>query len=115
MFKQCSVCGHRWATRRDFMADVNVEIIGYQANFKNLTSGLLYFNHVCKNTIALHADVFADLYDGPVFKERKFETDECPGYCLHKADLRPCPAECECSYIREIMQLLKRAKKTQTV
>jgi len=108
MFKQCNVCGHNWATLQAFIDDADVKIVGYEVNFKKLEAGLLYFNHACKNTIALPANVFADLYDGPVFKERKTETEECPGYCLHLERLRRCPAKCECAYIREILQLLKK-------
>ena len=111
MFKECKVCGHKWATRQDFIDDQDVWVVCYQANFKKLTSGLLYFNHTCKNTVALSADLFADLYDGPKFSESKTGSEACPGYCLHKDELRPCPAECECAYIREIVQLFEKKGK----
>ncbi len=90
------------------MDDADIKIIGYEANFKKLEAGLLYFLHTCKNTIALPADVFADLYDGPVFEDRKTETEDCPGYCLNHQRLRRCPAQCECAYIRDIIQMLKK-------
>ena len=108
MFKNCNNCDKIWPTRQDFIVDRDITIVGYQANFKNLEAGLLYFNHSCKNTVALPAELFADLYDGPIFTEPKTGTDACPGYCLNKEELRPCGAECECAYIREIMQLFKR-------
>ena len=110
MFKQCKVCGHKWSTCRDFIADQDIMIVGYQVNFKNLEAGLLYFNHSCKNTITLSADLFVDLYDGPIFSEPKTGTDECPEYCLNKKELRQCRAECECAYVREIIQLFKGAE-----
>ena len=110
MFKQCNVCGHKWATRLEFVDDPGISVIGYQANFKNLETGLLFFNHTCKNTIALSADVFSDLYDGPIFQKNKAGEDECPEYCLDKEELRPCPVECECAYVREIIQLFKGAE-----
>jgi hypothetical protein len=110
MFKHCHVCQHTWTSRQEFIDAPDVELIGYQVNFKKLEAGLLYFNHACKNTIAVPADVFADLYEGPVFEERKTETEECPGYCLNQERLRRCPAKCECAYIREIIQLLKKDK-----
>ena len=105
MFKQCSVCRQQWPTRQDFIVDQDLRFIGYQANFLELKAGLFYFNHHCKNTIALSADLFVDLYDGPLFAEAKTGTDECPGYCLKKEVFKPCQAECECAYIREIIQL----------
>ncbi len=115
MFKQCTVCRQKWPTRQDFIVDQDIRIVGYQVNFKKLKAGLLYFNHSCKNTIALSADLFADLYDGPIFTEPKTGTDECPGYCLNKEELRPCQAECECAYIREIFQLFKGAGNVRIV
>ncbi len=107
MFKQCSVCRQKWPTRQDFIVDQDLKFIGYQANFLELKAGLFYFNHNCKNTIALPAERFVDLYDGPIFAEAKTGTDECPGYCLNKKELMPCQAACECAYIREIIQLFK--------
>jgi len=95
-------------TRQEFISDQNIEIIGYQANFRKLRAGLLYFNHSCKSTLAISADLFADLYTGPIFEERKTGIDSCPGHCLHKKALDHCPAECECAYVREIIQILKR-------
>jgi hypothetical protein len=34
-------------------------------------------------------------------------TAECPEFCLHRSKLNPCPAKCECAYIREIIQAIK--------
>ena len=89
------------------MEDPDIEIVGYQANFKELMAGLLYFNHACKSTLAVSADAFADLYHGPVFEKRQTGSEDCPGFCLHKDELRPCPAECECAFVREVIQCIK--------
>ena len=51
---------------------------------------------------------FKDLYDGPVFKDRLLSTEQCPEYCLHEDQLDPCPAKCECAYVREILQTVQR-------
>ena len=106
-FKKCSNCGFKWTSRGSFLADSNLHIIGYQANFKALTTGLFYFNHSCKGTLAIQAYLFGDLYDGPIFKERATGGKACPSYCLHHEELQPCPAECECASIREILQIIK--------
>jgi hypothetical protein len=107
-FKKCSNCGFKWTSRDLFLTDSNLQIIGYQANFKELTTGLFYFNHSCRGTLAIQAYLFGDLYDGPIFKERATGSEECPGYCLHRDELQPCPAECECAYVREIVQIIKK-------
>jgi len=72
-----------------------------------LKAGIFMFNHSCHTTLALRAEDFADLYQGPIFKERATGSDECPGHCLHEHNLGPCPAQCECNYIRHILQLIQ--------
>jgi len=107
MFKQCNTCKHIWESRDEFISDGNIILIGYQANFMNLKAGHLYFNHNCKNTIVLSTDQFTDLRAGPTFSERKTGTDECPQYCLKKEALDSCQVECECAYVRDIIQLFR--------
>lgn len=41
------------------------------------------------------------------------DTDKCSDYCLNKDDLRPCPVECECAYVREVIQIIKHWTKNQ--
>lgn len=81
-------------------------MIGYQVDFDELMAGLFLFNHICGTTLAAKADDFQDQYDGPIFTERLIGTKGCEGHCLHKDDLRPCPAKCECAYVREIVQVI---------
>ena len=107
-FKVCPNCKFVWHNREEFMSDENVTIIGYQVRFKSLEEGFFLFNHSCRGTFAVMVRDFADLYDGPVFQERATGSDECPGHCLHKNALDPCPAKCECAFVREIIQILKR-------
>lgn len=110
IFKQCSLCGGKWIDREKFLSDPEIHLVGYQVNFKKLTSGYLLFNHACKTTLAIKAIEFEDLYDGEMYSERKTGTDDCPGYCLHISNLKPCPAECECAFIREILQIVKNMR-----
>ncbi len=112
-FKICSCCGFVWKSREDFLNDNNISIIGYQAHFQNLTAGLFLFNHSCHGTLSLKTGIFTDLYNGPVFQEKVTGSDDCPGYCLYENILDPCPAKCECAFVREIIQILK--KKTMPV
>ena len=104
--KQCTTCGFEWATREHFLEDPNIVTIGYQVNFHELEAGIFLFNHSCGTTLGILAHDFRSLYDGPLFTKRATETEECPEFCLHQHDLRPCPVECECAYVREIMQLI---------
>jgi hypothetical protein len=106
-FKKCPNCGFKWESRENLLTDDKLFLIGYQANFKELATGLFYFNHSCEGTLAIPAYLFGDLYDGPIFSDRATDDEECPGYCLHREELRPCPAECECAYVREIVQIIK--------
>jgi hypothetical protein len=106
-FKKCSLCGFEWPTRDAFLEDPALELIGYQVNFEALKLGFFMFNHICKNTLSVRAGDFWDLYNGPVFKERATGGEQCPEYCLHQDVLDPCPAQCECAFVREILQVIK--------
>ena len=108
LFKQCTACGRQWRSRDSFLWDPDVKIVGYQARFRELTTGLFLFNHSCGTTIALQAGAFEDMYRGAIFQKRATGTEDCPGYCLVKDELRPCPAQCECAFVREIIQAVKR-------
>jgi len=107
-FKICSKCGVGWKDRKSFLDDANISIIGYQAHFKHLTTGLFLFNHSCHGTLSITADEFTDLYDGPVFQDKLTDSDDCPGYCLQENMLDPCHVQCECAFVREIIQILKQ-------
>ena len=105
-FKICSKCGFVWPERASFLSDPDLRMVGYQADFAELMAGLFLFNHICGTALAIKADDFRDLYDCPMFTERLRDTKECGGYCLHKSDLHPCPAKCNCAYVREIVQVI---------
>ena len=108
MFKKCSGgCGMSLPTREDFLSDPEIQVVGYQVNFEQLSTGLFLFNHSCMSTIALPVSKFADLYKGEIFTECNRGNAECPGYCLHRANLHSCPARCECSFVREILQTIR--------
>jgi hypothetical protein len=107
LFKRCPMCGASWTSRGHFLADPDVDLIGYQVNFQHLEAGYFLFNHRCGDTMAIPVLAFRDMYDGPVFIERASGTVECPGHCLREDDLEPCPTHCECSFVREMLQVVK--------
>ncbi len=107
-FKKCTCCDAPWFSREDFLKDNDIDLVGYQVNFGDLELGFFLFNHLaCESTIAVHAGMFRDLYDGPMFSECLTGSEPCPGYCLHKDILQPCQAQCECAYVREIMEIVR--------
>lgn len=105
-FKRCT-CGHAWAAREDFLGDPDIALVEYQVDFEALHLGLLLFNHRCRTTLAMDAGQFRDLYNGPVFAKKATGSADCPGYCGNKDSLDRCPAECECAYVREILQIVR--------
>lgn len=108
MFKRCTMCKKTWEERDAFLADPEINIIGYQVNFEELQLGYFLFNHMtCQTTLAIHAAHFVDFYRGPVYAERKTGTAECNQHCLQKNDLDLCAAKCECAYVREIIQMVR--------
>jgi hypothetical protein len=107
-FKVCPKCGFVWSDKDAFAKDPGLEVVGYQAHFRDLTAGFFLFTHACHTTLAVPAGEFTFLYDGPIYTIHATGTAECPGYCLNKSELRPCPAACECAYVREILQILRK-------
>jgi hypothetical protein len=108
-FKTCPFCGQTWTSREEFLADGDILLIGYQVNFEDLVLGLLLFNHgVCQTTLAVKAGLLKDLCIGPVFRERRTGEKDCRGFCLKRSELSPCPAECECAWVRGLMQVIRR-------
>jgi hypothetical protein len=114
VFKKCTCCNHPWVSRDEFLEDSKLQLVGYQVNFGKLELGYFLFNHLtCLSTIAVPAGMFRDLYDGPVFSERKTDTENCPGYCGDRDILDPCDQECECAYVREIIQVVQNWPKNK--
>ena len=106
-FKACPFCATIWPSREAFLEDRDLELIGYQVDFEELALGLFLFNHnTCKTTLAIRAVQLKNLYTGPVFKERKTGQKECPRYCLKTSELAACPAQCECAWVRGLMQII---------
>ena len=106
-FKTCTNCRRDWQTREELLADRDVTVLGYQAHFDALELGLfLFLDGRCKRPFTIPAGKFTDLYEGPVFEGRRTGQDDCPGYCLAERELRPCPARCECAYVREALQII---------
>lgn len=107
------MCGKVWPRREEFLSDREVRVTGYIAHFQELELGLFLFNHEpCKTTLAVKAKRFTDLSTGSVFTERMTGTEECPGYCLHKTELSPCPGRCECAYVRNVLDRVARWTKS---
>ena len=109
-FKECVKCGREWVSRSEFLSDPSLSLLGYQVDFRELEEGLFLFNHDsedCRTSMAVRAGEFADLYTGPMFTVCMTGSDECGGHCLHVNDIAPCPNECECAYVRSILQIVK--------
>ncbi len=108
-FKTCPHCGKTWSSRDVFLEDPGLEVIGYQVDFEVIEHGLFLFNHHdCKTTLAVQAGKFKDLHHGPFFSERKTGSESCPDYCLRQNELQPCPAECACAWVRDVLQIIRQ-------
>ena len=109
----CSSCGTSWNNRKDFLTDPDVKMLGYQVHFECLKLGFFLFNHSCGSTFSLKAGEFFDLYNGEIFEERKTGSNECPRYCLRQDCMEPCPAKCECAFVRDIIRIIKTFPKKE--
>lgn len=115
IFKNCPNCSFTWQSREDFLNDPNTKLIGYQAHINNLEEGLFLFNHhSCKSTMSVLSGNFTSLYSGPNYTDNLHGDESCPEHCLFQLNFEPCPEKCECSYVREIMQIIKAWDKNDT-
>jgi hypothetical protein len=109
-FKVCTNCGEVWQDRDIFLTDPDLHLEGYQVNFMALGEGLFLFTHrteECGSTIAITADRFTDMHDGPLFEENLNGKDGCDGSCLHTGIIDSCKAKCECAYVRDVLTKVK--------
>ena len=113
MFKQCSVCQHRWDSREDFLADPDLKIIGYQVCLDEAEEGLFLFNHICRTTLALKVFAFEDLYKGKRYDTAALGSDRCSGLCLDMTELKGCDYPCKYAYVRDILQRISKWPKTE--
>lgn len=109
-FKKCPKCGLVWNTREDFLKDKGLAITGYDANLEALALGSLIFSHSCGAAFPMNVEGFSDLYNGPIYRERRTGSAECLGYCKKRDELRPCPVRCECAWVRELIQVINKMK-----
>ncbi len=114
-FKVCPMCGVAWKTLDDFLTDPALKQSGYQVNFFDLKGGLFYFTHTvenCGTTMAIPVGEFTSLSDRSILALRgEPGGEQCTEKCLREDDLSPCPAQCECVWVREVMQTIKERKK----
>jgi hypothetical protein len=115
-FKTCPFCSHVWSQRDAFLSDPKVVAVGYQAYTPDLVLGLFLFNHLeCETTLAIPAKDFAELYSGPIYRTRMKGTAGCLGHCDDPENLEPCFNECECAWVREVLQVVKGWEKQAQV
>jgi len=113
-FKTCNMCNKTWGTRDKFLKDLSVVYKGYQADFDKLEDGVFLFVHDtpdCKNTLALKAGLFFDLYSGERFTHNMLGAPECGAYCLDRESTASCSVKCECAFIRDVIQVLNNRKR----
>ncbi len=109
-FMACSTCMKQWPTASSFLSDPDVKVVGYQVDFVELESGFFLFNHLpgnCGTTLAVDVSALSHLHDGEVFSDRLEGRADCVGYCLNRANLTPCPAKCECGFVRNVLATIR--------
>jgi len=105
-----------WGNRSDFLNDPTLQLNGYQADFEKLEYGLFLFTHTadgCFTTMAVRVEEFLNLYTGKKFAQRKTGSEECPGYCLQIHQLDRCDVQCECAFVREIIQIIQEPRRSR--
>ncbi|MBC8207466.1 MAG: hypothetical protein ISR85_06670 [Kiritimatiellales bacterium] len=110
-FKICTSCHASWPTLEEFLSDPEVMLAGYQAHFDDLLGGLFLFSHVhdgCYTTLGIPVGQFVSLSKQPILNKRSEPTQGCPGLCVREGALELCPLKCECNWVREVLQTIKK-------
>ena len=113
-FKTCPCCFHVWPSRQAFLSDPNLEINGYQVDFKRLERGMFFFTHKtepCHSTLTIMMSEFRDLYSGKTYHKNKALSEGCPRYCIDEKQLDRCDELCECAFVREVIQTIIKKQK----
>lgn len=111
-FKTCFNCSKGWETTTEFLEDPEIDLLGYQINIEDLSTGLFLFGHTsCQNGLAIYVRDFNSLRNGAVFTENKSGRKGCPGHCLYNTNFEPCGNSCAYRWVRDVMQVIKGWKK----
>ena len=103
------MCNHIWHNRKQFLSDKKIVITGYMANPTDLELGIFTFNHlVCQGTLSIRAGYFLDLYEQEIYNKSQYGSPVCLGKCQAPDNLDSCPVECECAYVRQVIQIIKQ-------
>ncbi|GMW01693.1 MAG: hypothetical protein AMXMBFR84_28300 [Candidatus Hydrogenedentota bacterium] len=104
----CRGCNQVWLEREGLISDPAIALAGYQANFDNLESGRFVFTHECGASFSVCVKSFLTLCAEHVHTGYRLNGEACPGYCMHEHELDPCGAECECAYIRNVLDVVRK-------
>lgn len=109
-FKTCTTCANPWPTLDEFLSDPEVKLAGYQVHFDDLEGGLFFFSHLhkgCYTTLAIPVTDFLALNDRPLLSKRDKQLCVGSDFCVHQDDIMPKPVECECLWVRDILQTIE--------
>ena len=119
-FKTCTCCKKVWETLEQFIAEPQLILNGYQADFAHLSRGILLFTHSkegCHSTLSIPIEAFIPLADDSV-EDIPFSPgmDKCPGHCLIPENLENCTnVDCEGIVVRSLIQKVIKAKKNNHI
>lgn len=108
-FKTCAMCNHVWEQPEDLILDPSLDLRGYQAVYDEPELGLFLMLHRhpdCGTTIAVRAGLLKEFFHGEIPATRNMGRPTCPRHCLDIWNLRPCSAECDMGWVRDILQHL---------
>ena len=96
-FKTCSFCQKSWETRKDFLLDPDIILIGYQPDPMELQYGMGYFNHnldKCRTTLTiLQGELCKEPLENmePLISQYQ---NNCPSSCSEILPMVKCKRDC---------------------
>ncbi len=114
LFQKCGSCGRMWNEWQDFILDLDVRLLGFQAMPGLPDANLLIFVHGCGSTISILAKRLRHILPGPEQVDdlpSLFDTDTCNKYCRFIENLETCDRRCVNARDRKLILMLLRMKK----
>jgi hypothetical protein len=106
------MCGHRWATREQFLEDPTIRLVGLQVVGNLPDANVVIFEHTCGTSVSILAKRLHDLL-GPVAPDEwplalLFGTKDCHGLCTDLANLDGCDRPCRNAYDQRLTAWIAR-------
>jgi hypothetical protein len=113
-FQECGSCKKTWETWKDFIADPEVRLLGFQGSDRYPDTNLLVFEHRCGTSISVLAKRLRHIL--PKEKQKLelpilYASENCNQYCNKIENLKACDKPCINARDRQLIMMILKMRK----